>query len=58
MSIYCQTVARSFTNVVVRTISCSLVEKIFESINGNKLFKNTFNKYFKDPRIWEEIEKW
>lgn len=32
------------------------IEKIFESINRNKL-KNTFNKYVKDPRIWEEIEK-
>lgn len=32
------------------------IKKAFDSVNRNRL-KNTFNRYVKDPRLWEEIEK-
>lgn len=32
------------------------IKKTFSSINRNRL-KSTFNRYVKDPRVWEEIEK-
>ena len=32
------------------------IKKVFDGVNRNRL-KNTFNKYVKDPRLWEEIEK-
>jgi retron-type reverse transcriptase len=32
------------------------IKKAFENINKNRL-KNAFNRYVKDPRVWEEIEK-